>query len=102
MLETELEPELDPELELELELDDEFDELDDELELDGAGDFPALDDEPALELEVLRSVDSDRFGGGGSVLFLSLVIDFTLDIEKCSHFGVHSTTEVKREKSVRT
>ena len=95
MLETELEPELDPELELELELDDEFEELDDELELDGAGDFPAFDDEPALELEVLRSVDSDRFGGGGSVFFFSLVIDFTLDIEKCSHLGVHSTTEVK-------
>ena len=93
MLETELEPELDPELELELELDEEFDELDDELEL--AGDFPAFDDEPALELEVLRSVDSDRFGGGGSVFFFSLVIDFTLDIEKCSHLGVHSTTEVK-------
>ena len=95
MLETELEPELDPELELELELDEEFDELDDELELDGAGDFPAFDDELALELEVLRSVDSDRFGGGGSVFLFSFVIDFTLDIEKCSHLGVHSTTEVK-------
>ena len=99
MLETELEPELEPELELEL--DDEFDELDDELELDGAGDFPVLDDEPALEPEVLRSVDSDRLGGGGSVFFLSFVIDFTLDIEKCSHLGVHSTTEVRREKRVR-
>ena len=95
MLETELEPELDPELELELELDEEFDELDDELELDGAGDFPAFDDEPALELEVLRSVDSDRFDSGGSLFFFSLVIDFTLDIEKCLHLGVHSTTEVK-------
>ena len=93
MLETELEPELEPELELELELDEEFDELDDELELTGG--FPAFDDEPALELEVLRSVDSDRFGGGGSVFFFSLVIDFTLDIEKCSHLGVHSTTEVR-------